>query len=282
MTGPDLDHLALASTRAADNLIRYCHQLGARWLGGADPGTEATEQNEADGGPEFYFGQAEFAGGTKLEFLQPLPGAGSDFLRRFLVRNGPGPHHFTFKVPDIRAAIKRAEQSGYPVVNARFDNPEWQEAFLYPKQSHGIVIQLAQPGQGEGWEPAPPLPPAIQTRQPTIRLVTHLVADLDGAVDLFGRLLAMTTADDGAVENGRYVELTQGPWRLRLVEPTGGDLRHWLGDRPGRIQAVTIAVDRPELVPHLQPTEDGLVVAPEFNQGLRLNIEPLDTDGIRC
>jgi len=86
-----LDHLALASHQAWDNLIRYCYHLGARWTGGASE----------DEMTAFYFAQVEFAGGTKLEFLQPNPDPGSDFIRRFLHRNGPGPHHFTFKVPIV-------------------------------------------------------------------------------------------------------------------------------------------------------------------------------------
>lgn len=150
ISAPTLDHLALASADAWDNVIRYCYHLGARWLGGPDdeivfeePGGEAVDTS---GNPPFFFSQVELAGGTKLEFLQPIPGPGSEFLRRFINRNGPGPHHVTFKVPDIRAAIADVNASGYDVVNESFDNPDWQEAFLHPKQSHGIVVQLAQPG----------------------------------------------------------------------------------------------------------------------------------------
>lgn len=275
--GPVLDHLALAGRWAWANMIRYCYHLGARWMGGADIGDTTDAEAGTGNAAEFYFAQAEFAHGTKLEFLQPIPGPGSEFLRRFLLRNGPGPHHFTFKVPDIHAAIEHAEHAGYQVVNARFDNPDWQEAFLHPKQSHGIVVQLAQPGPGGGWDPAPPLPPGPQDRLPAIRLITHLVADLETATVLFSHLLAMNVIEEGIGKDGRFVELGQGPWRLRLVDPTDEDLRHWLAGRPGRIHAVTVAVDHVDLVPDLHRADDGSrTVPPEINQGTRLFIEPLD------
>ncbi len=275
--GPTFDHLALAGRWAWANMIRYCYHLGARWMGGADIGDTADAEAGTGNAAEFYFAQAEFAHGTKLEFLQPVPGPGSEFLRRFLLRNGPGPHHFTFKVPDIHAAIEQAEDAGYQVVNAWFDNPDWQEAFLHPKQSHGIVIQLAQPGPGGDWDPASPLPPGPQDRLPAIRLITHLVADLDAATELFSHLLAMNVIEEGIAKDGRFVELGQGPWRLRLVDPTDQDLRHWLAGRPGRIHAITVAVDHVDLVPDLHQADDGSrTVPPEINQGTRLFIESLE------
>lgn len=274
---PSLDHLALAGRWAWANMIRYCYHLGARWVGGAKVADPADGEAVTGNATEFYFAQAEFANGARLEFLQPIPGPGSEFLRRFLLRNGPGPHHFTFKVPDIHDAIHQAERTGYQVINARFDNPDWQEAFLHPKQSHGIVIQLAQPGPGGGWDPASPLPPSPQDRLPAITLVTHLVADLKAATELFTRLLTMEVVEEGTSKDGRFVELGQGPWRLRLIDPAADELRHWLADRPGRIHSVTIAVDHPDLVPDLHRADDGTrTIPPEINQGTRLFIQPLN------
>ena len=259
------DHVALASRHAWDHIIRYCYQLGGTWIGG--PGVD-------DGAP-FYFGQVEFVGGTKLELLEPVEGAGSDFLRRFLDRNGPGPHHITFKVADFDQALEAVGAAGYDVVGIDRSDPDWQEAFLHPKQSHGIVIQLACPGpnpnapepdgagpaegqDGEehGWINETQLPPALRP-QPTLSLVEHLVADLEAAVKLFTGPLAMTELDRQTTAAGPEATLTDGPWRLKLVEPAEGTARHWLGNRPGRLWALHLTLDEPATVPGAHPLGDG-------------------------
>ncbi|MEM7275055.1 MAG: VOC family protein [Actinomycetota bacterium] len=258
-TGPILDHLALASRRAWDNLIRYGDQFGGRWLAGpTDPAEDP-----------FYFCHLEFAGGTKLELLEPYPGPGSDFLTRFLHRNGPGPHHLTFKVQDIEAAMATAGDLGYQIVNTQLESEDWKEAFLHPKQSHGIVIQLAQQGPDAGWDEPSPLPPTAQP-QATIVGLTHLVTDLDAATTLFTDGLGMTVSreDDGPM--GRSTILTSGPWRLRLVTPSAPGPVQWLGDRPGRLLQIEMEVDHPELVADLRPIEGGFELPPDKNQGTRV------------
>ncbi len=264
LTGPTLDHLALASQRAWDNVVRYCYHLGARWLGGPPDG-EPTP---------FYFSQVRMAGGTKLEFLQPLPDDGSNFLRRFLYRNGPGPHHLTFKVPDIRAAMAEANASGYDIVNEQLESPIWKEAFLHPKQSHGIVIQLAQPGGDADWEDPLPLPPSLQADLPTLTGIKHLVADLDAATKLFSGPLGMTVAEQGTDSDGDYTVVTQGPWNLRLIKPAPDPTRQWLGDRPGRLLQLTMEVDDVTIVPDVRSIVDGDEEAwelrPDVNQGARV------------
>ncbi len=261
--GPVLDHLALASRRAWDQLERYGRQLGGRWLGGP------TDDDQA-----FYFCQLGFANGTKLEFLEPNGTPGSDFLERFLDRNGPGPHHLTFKVADIESTMATATDSGYRVVNAELSDPDWKEAFLHPKESHGIVIQLAQQGPTAGWDDPAPLPPSEQGEATTIDRVTHLVADLDRATELFVKVLGMSLDQRGPDPVlGATATLRSGPWCLRLAQPESGPARHWLGDRSGRLLQIEMTVDRPALVDGLHPRADGTdswELAPERNLGTRV------------
>ena len=263
---PVLDHLALASRRAWDHLERYARQFGARWLGGP-----SDEQN-----PAFYFCQVAFANGTKLEFVEPNGTPGSDFIDRFLHRNGPGPHHLTFKVPDIGASMATAESGGYRIVNADLSSPDWKEAFLHPKESHGIVIQLAQQGEGPGWEDPPPLPPSEQPSPATIDRITHAVADLDRATALFVDVLAMT---EGARQDGPMgpsVELHSGPWLLRLLQPDGGGPGHWLGDRPGRLLQVEMTVGDIAPISGLVRRDGFWELPPERNLGTRLLVRTRD------
>lgn len=263
---PALDHLALASTRAWDNLERYGRQFGARWLGGPDGDGTSSEK------PAFYFCQVGFANGTKLEFLEPNGNPGSEFLDRFLHRNGPGPHHLTFKVADIEAVMATATGAGYRIVNAELGDPDWKEAFLHPKESHGIVIQLAQQGDGAGWEQPPSLPPTDQGDSATLDRVTHCVADLDRAVELFTGVLGMEPGPPGESPMGDQVELRSGPWRLRLVQPTLAGPRDWLGDRPGRILQLEMTVADPSAIEGVRWTNSFWYLAPERNLGTRVLI----------
>ena len=110
--------------------------------------------------------------------LQP-DGPPNGFLHRFLAARGPGIHHVTFKVPDLRAAIERARRHGYEVVGVSELHPAWKEAFLHPKQAQGIVVQLAESHpelEPEEWTefPFPPLPNAAP--QPTDVLGVRLRA----------------------------------------------------------------------------------------------------------
>jgi len=261
-----MDHLAVVSHYAWDNLIRYGYHLGGKWLGGPD------NDESSDAGDAFYFCQVEFEAGTKVEILEAIPGEGSDFLRRFLHRNGPGPHHYTFKVPDFAEALDRVRSAGYDVVGENSENPDWMEAFLHPKQSHGIVIQLARPGSdGDGWIDATPLPPSGRAELPRLDRCFHLVSDLASATDLFANALAMDAIDEGKDDTGAYVDLVSAGWTLRLVQPSDPELAHWLGDRAGRLHHAAFSVEEPATVPDARPLGDGVYeIPPERNLGLRL------------
>ena len=65
-------------------------------------------------------GAVGFEGGT-VETIMPFGVEHDDFLQRFLERTGPGPHHFTFKVPDLVGAKTVLEDAGYRLPVVRFD-----------------------------------------------------------------------------------------------------------------------------------------------------------------
>jgi catechol 2,3-dioxygenase-like lactoylglutathione lyase family enzyme len=86
-----------------------------------------------------YLGTAER--GARMELLEPV---GDGFLTRFLDKQGAGPHHITFTVPDLRDAVAGARDLGATVVGEDYRHDSWQEAFLVPDAAHGVVVQLAQ------------------------------------------------------------------------------------------------------------------------------------------
>jgi catechol 2,3-dioxygenase-like lactoylglutathione lyase family enzyme len=184
----------------------------------------------------------------RLELLMPNQVEVDDFLRRFLDRSGPGPHHFTFKVADIEAALAEAEAEGLRPVGVNLRDPEWKEAFLHPKDAAlGIVVQLAQ-SSGSEWRPPPPpdgYPAAAEHARPAdlVRIV-HCVADLDHALARFRDLLGGTEVDRGDDEAATWVELAwPGPGRIRLCRPRAGrgPLAEWLDGRPGRVHHLAFA-----------------------------------------
>lgn len=267
----DLDHIAIAAERHGDVWSRYVGDLGAQWVAGG-------------AGTGFAPAQVRFAGGMRLEVLQPNDVEENDFLRRFLDRSGPGPHHLTFKLPDLDTAIENARTAGLEPVGIDRSDPGWQEAFLHPKQAFGIVIQLAQ--ADHVWEsPPPPGLPATRASSPAILThVTHLVPDLTSAVELFetllgGRPTGSFTPPAVAI-HGTKVDLQwSGPGRLRLLQPEEGTPEHeWLGDRPGRMHhvAFAVAVADTDLFSDATPTGDGrLEIPPESNGGVRLILTPV-------
>jgi hypothetical protein len=259
----ELDHVALAAERHADLWPRLVGDLGARWAGDGET-------------PGFRFAQVCFDGDLRVEVLEPYRVEENDFLRRFLDRSGPGPHHLTFKVPDIRAALDDLDRAGWTAINVDLSDPGWQEVFLHPKAAHGIVVQLAQADEElEPGTPPPELPLPRRGRPAALRRIVHAVADLDRAAHLFRDLLGGAPSTAGRIELGDHLalELTwPGPWRLRLVQPTAeGPLATWLGDRPGRLHHLEMAVDDPAGVPQARPSGDGTYeVTPEDAHGTRL------------
>ena len=269
-----LDHVALAVERWSDAWPRYAVELGGAW---------------ASGGLNVGFGPAQlrFANGALVEFLQPWDWEANPFLRRFLDHNGPGPHHLTFKVADLRRALDAAEGAGFEPVGVNRRDPMWKEAFLHPRQALGIVVQLAE-AAGEWSAPAPEGFPTTRRRPPAVLgHVTHVVADLGAGLALFGDLLGGTTSNEQTGDAGTWksVDLSwPGPLTLRLVAPTGAgtdaELAQFLAGRTGRLHHLAMVVDDPGSVRDATPgravpgDRDGhsWLVAAEDNLGTRLAI----------
>lgn len=135
--GAVFDHAAIAAPRIRDLLPIYRDLLGGRFLFGGD--------NVRTG---FRFLQLAFRDGSRVELLEPL--RGSTFLDSFFASRGSGGlHHVTFKVPDMRRAVRLLRERGYRMHGLNLDNPSWQEVFLHPKEAHGTLVQLACSPEGD-------------------------------------------------------------------------------------------------------------------------------------
>jgi methylmalonyl-CoA/ethylmalonyl-CoA epimerase len=209
------DHVAIAALELTDGWKLFGGVLGGSWVYGDDS-------------PGFWWGQLGFQTGPKIEMLTPTGGPDAVFLERFLSTRRAGPHHLNFIVPEINEMLARVRAVGIEPVQVSLDNPAWKEAFLHPKDAHGIVVQVAeQSGQPSQIDAPAELPaPGPPT---TFALVEHYVADLDSAVRLFAEVLDGELV--GRPDTGRAspAELTwDNGARLRLV-PTGPEGRAGLG-----------------------------------------------------
>jgi hypothetical protein len=273
-----LDHVAVAVEQWAEAWPRYAVELGGVWV---------------SGGLNVGFGPAQlrFANGGRVEVLQPWQPEDNPFLRRFLDRHGPGPHHMTFKVPDLAAAIETARHAGYSPIGIDLSHDDWKEAFLHPHHATGVVVQLAQ--AAHGWESPPPegFPTTRRTPPASLVRITHAVADMEQALMLFAGLLGGSAGPQMAGADGTWeaVDLTwPGPPGLRLVAPTGrggsgpGSLGAWIGGLSGRVHHLAFSAegeahpeqdvtDRSRSIPGVLGTEHvGSVVEPDDNFGTRL------------
>jgi catechol 2,3-dioxygenase-like lactoylglutathione lyase family enzyme len=222
----DLDHVALATRDVTPALDVLVGGLGGLVLfGGHAPGFRPMQVR---------LGSDEE--GMNVEFLEPWDVERNNFLERFLTRHGDGPHHMTFKVPDIEAALDRCRSAGYQPVGVDFRDPEWKEAFLHPREAHGTVVQLAQaadrfknrakllahvrkhgPDAHPQWWPDPPTPAGPHG---FLRRVVIATPSVTAALAFYAGLLG---GDEVAAGEG-WVELGwPGGARIKLEQrPDGG------------------------------------------------------------
>ncbi len=130
----DLDHVALAIRDAVPARDVLISDLGGTLVSGGD----------AAGFRAMQIRMGDLTSGMTIELLEPWNLERSDFLTRFLDRHGEGPHHLTFKVPDLAGELKRLEALGLHPVGVDLSDPVWREAFLHPRDSHGTVVQIAE------------------------------------------------------------------------------------------------------------------------------------------
>ncbi len=83
-------------------------------------------------------------GENKIELLEATKDDSP--IAKFLEKKGEGIHHIAFDVDDIEAEICRLKEEGFIVLNEKpkqgADNK--LVAFLHPKSSNGVLIELCQ------------------------------------------------------------------------------------------------------------------------------------------
>lgn len=129
-----LDHVGIAVTSLEDSLIFFRDVLGLSLLG--------VEEVESEGVKVAFLK----SGDTKIELLQPIK---EGAIATYIEKKGQGLHHLAFSVSNITEEIQQLKDNGISMIH---DVPKIgaggkQVAFMHPKSTQRILIELCQKGE---------------------------------------------------------------------------------------------------------------------------------------
>ena len=130
--GAVLDHVGIAVSKIDEAVAFYRDALGLE----IEPPEEVSSQRV----------RAHFvpAGEAALELLEGT--ADDSPIAKYIAKRGPGLHHVTLRVADIRAALARLESHGVRLID-REPRPGAHGAlvaFIHPASAHGVLVELTQ------------------------------------------------------------------------------------------------------------------------------------------
>jgi methylmalonyl-CoA/ethylmalonyl-CoA epimerase len=123
-----LDHIGIAVKSLAEARKFFEGVLGARFL---------YEHVNREAG--YTLIELDLNGLT-FELLEPF--GDNSFVQTFLEKRGEGLHHLTFDVPNAKEKIADLKAQGVRMVDEREFSPDSHEAFISPRASHGVLIQI--------------------------------------------------------------------------------------------------------------------------------------------
>ena len=129
---PTLDHIGIAVADVGQALAFYRDALG---LEIEAPEEVASQRVRAHFIP---------AGEAALELLEAT--AEDSAIAKYVAKRGPGLHHITLRVDDIRAALARLKEKGVRLIDEapRPGAHGSLVAFIHPSSAHGVLVELTQ------------------------------------------------------------------------------------------------------------------------------------------
>ncbi|MGH3320885.1 MAG: VOC family protein [Streptosporangiaceae bacterium] len=91
-----------------------------------------------------------------------MPRGEDSFIERFLARGGPGAHHVTFEVADWDRAMEACRANETPTFGENegtTDGAAWRDAFIHPKHTGGVLVQLFWEERPGVWVRSDKIPP---------------------------------------------------------------------------------------------------------------------------
>ena len=132
-----LDHIGIAVKDLAAALAFYRDALG---LEIEAPEEVASQRVRAHFIP---------TGDSAIELLEAT--ADDSPIAKYVAKRGPGIHHITLRVDDIRAALARLKDKGVRLVD---ESPREGAhgslvAFVHPSSAHGVLVELKEAKDGK-------------------------------------------------------------------------------------------------------------------------------------
>ena len=131
-----LDHIGIAVADLREALAFYRDALGLE--------IEAPEEVAAQRVRAHFIPAGEAA----LELLEAT--ADDSPIAKYVAKRGPGLHHITLRVDDIRAALARLKERGVRLIDEtpREGAHGSLVAFIHPSSAHGVLVELKQGASG--------------------------------------------------------------------------------------------------------------------------------------
>ena len=133
-----LDHVGIAVRDLGSALAFYRDALGLE----VDTNSEVVASQRV---------HAHFipVGASKLELLEATDRDSA--IAKFVDKRGPGLHHITLRVEDIREALAQLKARGAKLIDEQ-PRPGAEGAlvaFIHPSSAHGVLVELKQSGKSE-------------------------------------------------------------------------------------------------------------------------------------
>jgi len=65
-------------------------------------------------------------------------------VNKYIDKRGEGLHHVTIQVESMDEALESLRAMGIEPLDVDLSDPHWKEAFISPRDSFGVLIQLAE------------------------------------------------------------------------------------------------------------------------------------------
>jgi methylmalonyl-CoA/ethylmalonyl-CoA epimerase len=129
-----IDHVAICVKDVDESIAKYKQVLG---LEPVLREVVASQKTEAVLLP---------IGETSIELISPR---GNDGLEKFLEKRGPGLHHIAVEVEGIEQALLTLKALGVPLIDEtpRKGARGHKVAFLHPKATGGVLVELVEPDE---------------------------------------------------------------------------------------------------------------------------------------
>lgn len=127
-----IDHIGVAVKNLEESLHIFKDILGMQYTG-----EEEVEEQKV---------KTAFlpVGESEIELLESTSPDGA--IAKFIEKRGEGIHHIAFEVDDLGEKLKELEKAGVRLIDKkpRYGAGGAQIAFLHPKSTNGILIELCE------------------------------------------------------------------------------------------------------------------------------------------